>query len=155
MNFLRIGLVLLSCFFTNSFALNCPKPSDFNQHLVFPPTSYDSKTQQIKQNAIVIDKDGQWLMVLHPLLSTPGENNEHLVNDILNQLVEVSATSFKSSLVEGETPLDYCIYTNPQLPNLSAFAYYIGHISPQIINGAAILKNPNLNQFIQSIAILK
>lgn len=155
MRFYHLAVGLLSCISAHVFALNCPNPADFNHHLRLPPISYDNKTHQVKQVVINLDQQSQWAMIMHPVKSSPGQLNDNLINDVLNQLVAISPDSYKTSLFEGQDALDYCIYVNPQLPELNAIAYYLGDMNPASLNDDAIFNNAKINQIIKSMQLIK
>jgi hypothetical protein len=149
MRFFKLALGALAFLSSDVFAINCPNPSEFTHHFRLPPIAYDAKTHQVKQVAVSFDKNGHWIMLMHPVLSSPEQTNNQFLNDIINQLIQVSPTSYQSVILDSDDPVDYCVYTNPTLPKLNAMAYYIEDDLSKNLNGAIVLKSAKLQALLK------
>ena len=145
--------ILATLFSASSFALTCPNPNDFVLHSQLPPTGYDSKTHQIKQITLSVNKELNWALIMHPVKSSLEQKDEQLVANTVAQLVPVSETSYEMSIIPGTQTINYCIYTNPQMPKLNAIAYFVDAEPGDHNNKSSILKNQNIKNLLKQLQI--
>ena len=148
---LIIAMSVLASSASFSEPLPCPNSIEFDQHLQLPPTGYDAKNHLVKQIIVSANSHNQnWLLFLNPLKTSPDEETNTQITETLEQLNPVSATAYSKNLGSNESNLQYCLYTMPKNPKLTAIAYYIKDIKAGNSN---ILQLPKVKQLLQSLQI--
>lgn len=132
-------------------ALPCPNSIEFDQHLQLPPTGYDAKNHLVKQIIVSANSHNQnWLLFLNPLKTSPDDDTNTQITEALEQLNPVSATAYSKNLGSNQSSLQYCLYTMPKNPKLTAIAYYIKDIKA---GNSDILEQPKVKQLLKSLQI--
>ena len=148
---LIIAMSVLASSASFSEPLSCPNSIEFDQHLQLPPTGYDAKNHLVEQIIVSANSHNQnWLLFLNPLKTSPDEETNTQITETLEQLNPVSATAYSKNLGSNESNLQYCLYTMPKNPKLTAIAYYIKDIKAGNSN---ILQQPKVKQLLQSLQI--
>ncbi len=148
---LIIAMSVLASSASFSEPLSCPNSIEFDQHLQLPPTGYDAKNHLVEQIIVSANSHNQnWLLFLNPLKTSPDDDTNTQITEALEQLNPVSATAYSKNLGSNESNLQYCLYTMPKNPKLTAIAYYIKDIKAGNSN---ILQQPKVKQLLKSLQI--
>jgi len=149
---LLIAISVLASSATFSEPLPCPNSIEFDQHLQLPPTGYDAKNHLVKQIIVSTNSHNKnWLLFLNPLKTSPDDDTKTQITEALEQLNPVSATAYSKNLGSNQSNIQYCVYTMPKNPKLTAIAYYIEGVKA---GNSDLLQLPKVKKILQSLQII-